>query len=71
MRPSDPGVRLIAYLYYPTEHQPQRHVWSEVNVDTARSQLKCAFREDLRAFQAELWREDILVARLRRPNKPA
>jgi len=60
----EPSLRLIAYLWFPQERQPRRQVVHVHNVDAGRTILRHLFVDHDEVTRAELWDEDLLVARL-------
>jgi len=59
------GIRLIAYLYFPAEQQPHRTVLHAESLDEGRKTIRRMLADHGAAYRAELWDEDLLVARLR------
>ena len=67
---ASPGLRLIAYIYYPRERQPRRQVLYVATLDEGRSLIRQMFADHVEARAAELWEEDWLIARLRAASAP-
>lgn len=68
---ASPGLRLIAYIYYPRERQPRRQVLYVADLDEGRTLIRQIFAEHVNATGAELWEEERLIARLRSGTGPA
>ena len=63
--PDAPGLRLIAYLWFPREPHPRREVIHVSALDEGRAVIRRMFKAHGEALGAELWDEDRLIARLR------